>query len=85
MAMNHCVESGGKHVEPAHFRLMMNCAELCQTAANFVLSSSSLHQRVCAACDEVCEACATNCEKVGDMDECVRVCRRCAESCRQMV
>ena len=25
-AMNHCLESGGKHVEANHFRLMMNCA-----------------------------------------------------------
>jgi len=25
-AMNHCLEAGGKHVEPAHFPLMMACA-----------------------------------------------------------
>ena len=23
-AMNHCLETGGKHVEPSHFRLMVN-------------------------------------------------------------
>ena len=84
LAMNHCLETGGRHIEPELFRLMTNCAELCQTAANFMLSSSSMHTRVCAACAYVCEACATNCEKVGDMDESVRVCRRGAESCRQM-
>lgn len=32
-AMNHCLTHGGKHTEPTHFRLMMNCAELCQMAA----------------------------------------------------
>jgi hypothetical protein len=31
-AMNHCLETGGKHVEPAHFRLMMACAEICRTS-----------------------------------------------------
>ena len=26
--MNHCLKTGGKHVEPDHFRLMLNCAEM---------------------------------------------------------
>ena len=46
MAMNHCLETGGKHVEPAHFRLMMNCAEICQTSANFMLSGSEHHKQL---------------------------------------
>jgi hypothetical protein len=83
-AMNHCLEAGGKHVEPAHFRLMINCAEICRTSADFMLSSSDLHARICAACAEVCDACALSCEQVGDMDECVQACRRCAESCHGM-
>jgi hypothetical protein len=32
-AMNHCLETGGKHNEPAHFRQMMGCAEMCRTSA----------------------------------------------------
>ncbi len=83
-AMNHCLEAGGKHVEAEHFRLMMNCAEICQTSANFQLSSSPFHRRVCEVCAEVCEACAVSCEKIGGMDECVKACRVCAESCRKM-
>lgn len=83
-AMNHCLEAGGKHVEPKHFRLMMNCAEMCRTAADFMLSNSALCARICAACAEVCESCAQNCEEVGDMDDCVQECRRCAQSCLQM-
>lgn len=83
-AMNHCLESGGKHVEPEHFRLMLSCAEICQTSANFMASTSPLHQRLCEVCAEVCEACAKSCERIGDMDECVQACRRCAESCRRM-
>ena len=27
-AMNHCLDTGGKHVEPKHFRLMMACSDL---------------------------------------------------------
>lgn len=84
MAMNHCLEAGGKHVEPSHFRMMMACAEICRTSASFMLISSDHHKRTCAVCAEVCEACAKSCEEVGDMQECVDACRRCAESCRRM-
>jgi hypothetical protein len=84
MAMNHCLETGGKHVEPAHFRLMINCAEICQTSANFMLSGSDLHHLTCGVCAEVCGRCADDCARVGDMDECVRACRKCAESCAKM-
>lgn len=84
MAMTHCLDQGGKHVEPEHFRLMINCAEICQTSANFMLSQSALHEVICAACAEVCTACADSCEQVGDMDDCVRACRECAQRCEAM-
>lgn len=84
MAMNHCLALGGKHVEPDHFRLMINCADICRTAADFMLTNSALHGKVCAVCADLCEACAHSCREVGDMDECVQACQRCAESCRQM-
>ncbi|KWT91631.1 MULTISPECIES: four-helix bundle copper-binding protein [unclassified Variovorax] len=84
MAMGYCLERGGRHVEQKHLRLMLNCAELCQTSANFMLSDSPLHGRVCLICAEACEACAKSCEQVGDMRECVEECQRCAKSCRTM-
>lgn len=83
-AMQHCLEMGGKHVEANHMRLMLNCAEICQTSLNFMLSGSPQHKLTCGVCAEVCEACAQSCEAVGDMDECVAACRKCAESCRSM-
>lgn len=83
-AMNYCVEENGRHVGAAHLRLMLNCAELCQTSANFMLSNSPLHGRVCSVCAEACEACARSCEEVGGMPECRDECLRCAKSCRSM-
>ena len=83
-AMNHCLESGGKHVEPEHFRLMINCAEICQTSLNFMLSGSRLSNHVCGVCARICDACAESCEKLDGMEECARACRKCAESCRSM-
>lgn len=84
MATTFCLEQGGRHVEAEHLRLMLNCAELCQTSANFMLSDSPLHGRVCLICAEACEACAKSCEQVGDMRECVEECLICAKSCRSM-
>jgi hypothetical protein len=84
MAMNHCLKVGGKHVEPDHFRLMINCAEICQTSANFMLSGSKHHALTCGVCAQVCRTCAKDCERVGNMDDCVTTCRRCAESCEKM-
>lgn len=84
MAMTYCLERGGRHAEQKHLRLMLNCAELCQTSANFMLSDSPLHGRVCLICAETCEACAKSCEQVGDMRDCVEECLSCAKSCRSM-
>ena len=50
----YCLQQGGLHSEPNHIRLMMDCAEICQTAANFMIRGSDLHQHTCAACAEVC-------------------------------
>lgn len=83
-AMTHCLESGGKHVAADHFRLMMNCAEICQTSVNFMLSSSAFSNQVCRVCAEVCDACAKSCEQISGMEDCARVCRECARHCREM-
>lgn len=84
MAMNHCLEAGGRHLEPEHFRLMTACAEICRTSAHFMLMSSPLHKHICRECAEICAECAADCERVGDMQDCVKACRACAESCTAM-
>ena len=43
MAATHCLEMGGRHTEPAHMRLMLDCAEICQTAMNFMARHSAHH------------------------------------------
>ncbi len=83
-AMNHCLKVGGEHVEQAHFTLMMNCAQLCETSANFQLSNSTFSAELCAVCAQVCDACGDSCERIGGMEACVAACRACAESCRTM-
>ncbi len=84
MASHHCLEAGGKHVEPQYFRLMLACAEMCRASATMMLIGTEHHKQTCRSCAEVCEACAKSCEQIGDMEECVQACRACAESCHKM-
>lgn len=84
MAMSHCLETGGEHVKPSHFRLMMACSEICRTAAHFMLIGSEHHKHICAECAEICAECARDCERLSGMEECVTACRRCSEACHEM-
>lgn len=83
-AIGHCLEAGGRHTEPKHFKLMLDCAEICQTTANFMARGSEHHRHLCRECAEICRQCAASCEALGDMQECVAACIRCAESCEKM-
>jgi len=84
----HCLLLGGAHADPSHQRTLLDCAEMCQTAANMLLRESPLHVRTCAACADFCLRCAQSCEGVGPEDEqmkaCARLCRRCAAACKRM-
>lgn len=84
MIYEHCLKLGGHHVEPDHLRLMADCSQICQTAADFMLRGSPRHGMVCRVCSEICEVCADDCERVGRMEKCVEACRRCGEACRDM-
>lgn len=84
MAMTHCLREGGPHVEQGHLSLMMNCATMCQTTADFMLSESPLHAEVCRVCADVCAACAQSCARLSDMQACEEACRRCETSCSEM-
>lgn len=84
--LTHCLEKGGKHAGSDHIRLLLDCADICSTAAGFMLRDSTLHHWTCGACAAVCEACARDCERFGDeqMNHCARICHDCAEKCRVM-
>lgn len=84
--VSYCLSMAGRHAEPAHVTLMLDCAEICQTAADFMLRASPLYSAVCAVCADVCEACARSCAALdgAEMAACADACRRCAAVCRAM-
>jgi hypothetical protein len=85
--VTHCLQKGGRHAEASHIRLLLDCAEICETSANFMIRGSDLHAFTCGACAEACRRCAEDCERMADDDmmrRCAEVCRRCAQSCSHM-
>jgi hypothetical protein len=85
--LTYCVEKGNKHTDPEHIRILRDCAEICQTSANFMLRGSKLHSLVCNVCAEICRRCAESCQKFSDDDtmrKCADMCRKCAETCQKM-
>ncbi len=65
-----------------HQRLLLDCAQMCQTATDFMVRASPLHGYVCGLCAHVCKVCHDRCQ--GDLDEIGQLCARCAESCMSM-
>lgn len=86
--VSHCLQMGGKHADPGHIRLLLDCAEICATSANFMIRGSTFHSRTCGICAEVCQRCAEDCEQLGANDQqmkaCAETCKRCAQSCQHM-
>jgi len=82
----HCLNLRGKHAEPDHINLLIDCAKICNLNADFMLRNSTYHPQTCGICADICDECADDCDRFEEdfMKECASVCRRCAESCREM-
>ena len=84
----HCLTLGGEHASAHHQTLLQDCAEICQTSANFMLRTSERHSDTCGVCAKICRACAEACQRMAGSDElmrrCAEVCQRCAASCERM-
>jgi hypothetical protein len=88
-----CLETAARHfrgegeMAETHVRLLLDCAEICATSADFMIRGSDMHAHVCQACSAICDRCADECDRMGadpHMAACAEICRRCAETCREM-
>lgn len=85
--LTYSLSKGGKHAAPDHLRLLIDCAQICATSADFLLRDSKFHRDTCRACAAVCRACGESCRKMGDdatMARCAKECDACAKSCEMM-
>jgi hypothetical protein len=64
--------------------LVMDCAQLCRSAAVMMSRHSEFADTICEACAEVCTACASECtlHDVKHCRQCAEACARCARMCR---
>jgi hypothetical protein len=87
MTAQYCLTQGGEHADVSTVGLLLDCAELCQLSANFMLRGSPYHAITCDACAELCRACEEACRGFTNdehMEHCAEVCAACAESCERM-
>ena len=54
----HCLQMGGKHVEAAHLKSLLDCADTCRISADFMLRGSAIYAQACGLCAEACARCA---------------------------
>ena len=84
----HCLSLGGKHVEPKHMTLLMECAQICNMSATLMQLKGDFAFEHCQVCARICDACADSCLSIDQhdsmMQNCADSCRRCTESCRNM-
>jgi hypothetical protein len=87
-ALAYCLHRGGTHADAAHLTMLLDCVDMCRTAANFLLRHSIAHRRTCELCADICDLCAESCAGFPDdetMNDCAETCISCAAACRDMV
>lgn len=83
----HCLEKGGNHTDAQHVALMLDCATICEAAAQSMSRNSAVHGQICGVCAEICRQCETDCRSFRDdpmLQECADQCRKCADNCAKM-
>jgi hypothetical protein len=85
-AAGHALRHGGDENTNHVIRVLSDCVEMCQTAANFMLRGSPNHRKTCGVCGQICREVAGECRRFDDdaMNRVVESAERCAESCEAM-
>lgn len=85
----HGMQQGGSLAGWELIQLLLDTADITETATDFMLRSSRQHQSVCRVTAEIADRCADACEKFAKEDlrmkECAEACRRAATACRKLL
>lgn len=87
MTAQYALIQGGEMASADHVGMLLDCAEICQTSANFMLRGSPYHAITCSACAVLCHACADACREFPEdeeMAQCAEMCVACADECESM-
>ncbi len=85
-ASGHALRHGGQENTNHLIRVLSDCVESCQTAANFMLRGSPNHPKTCGLCADICREVVDNCRDFDDpvMKRVAEVATRCASACERM-
>lgn len=85
----HGMQQGGDLANWEVVQLLLDTADITETATDFLLRSSRHYTPVLRVCAEITDKCADACEKLAGMDlrmkECAESCRRAATQCRKLL
>lgn len=85
----HCMQQGGVGSEWELVQLLLDTADITETASDFMLRSSRQHHLICKVTGEIALRCAEACEKHAEKDlrlgQCAKACRKAAEACERLV
>lgn len=85
----HCMQQGGVGSEWELVQLLLDTADITETASDFMLRSSRQYHLLCKVAGEIALRCAEACEKHAENDlrlgQCAKACRKAAESCAHLV
>ena len=85
----HAMQQGGALAHWELIQLLLDTADITETAADFLLRSSRQHTLVLRVAAEIADRCADSCEKLASADlrmkECAEACRRAATQSRKLL
>ena len=87
--LTYSLRRGDPYAEASHVHLLLDCSQICQTAADFITRDSDVSCRISEIAAYLCERTSVNCEQWAaadpQMKQCMEVCRRCGECCRKIM
>ena len=85
----HGMQHGGQLAEWELVQLLLDTADITETATDFMLRSSRQYTSVIRVAAEISDKCADSCEKLAAEDlrmkQCAEACRRAATQCRKLL
>lgn len=87
MTLTYLRDMGGAHIDPVRVRSLLDCADVCQFAATFMMRGSHRHVEMCAVAARICRDCAESCDGTNDQQlrKAVEACRGCEAVCRELI
>lgn len=88
-AVIHCMQQEGVSAEWELLQLLLDTADITETASDFMLRSSRQHHVIAKVTAEIAARCAEACEQHGIKDlrlvQTAKACRRAAEACEKLI